>query len=381
LTNKYLWAILSYMRKTFKYRIYPTAKQKTLLEKVLEECRWLHNQLICQKKMLWETAKESIGLYDQQAYAKELCKTRPALDEVHSQVVQQVAVRVDLAFKAFFRRCKVGEAPGYPRFRGEGQYHSFTYPQSGYKVIDDNRIRLYKIGNVKLKLHRPTEGKIKTCTVSKTLTGKWFIFLSCEVEPHPLPSNKLEVGIDLGLTTFATMSDGSKIQNPRFFRREEKALAKAQRKLSKQNKGTPERSKDKRVVAKAHERSTNKRTDFCHQESRKIVNKYGIIFMEDLNIRNMLVKGKFPKLSKSISDAAWGLFLNLVYFKAESAGRTVVRVNPAFTTQDCSGCGTRQVLKLSDRTYSCGACGLSIDRDLNAARNILRVGLHSLAKA
>jgi putative transposase len=369
------------MRKTFKYRIYPTANQKTLLENVLEECRWLHNQLIYQKKTLWETSKQSIGLYAQQEFAKELCKTRPTLDEVHSQVVQQTAVRVDLAFKAFFRRCKSGETPGYPRFKGQGQYHSFTYPQSGYKIIDDNRIKLSKIGNVKIKQHREIEGKIKTCTVSKTSTGKWFVFLSCEVEPQPLPVNKLEVGIDLGLTTFATMSDGSKISNPRFFAQEEKALAKAQRKFAKQKKGTPERRKAKRIVAKVHERIVNKRTNFCHQESGKVVNKYGFICMEDLNIKNMLVKGTFPKLSKSISDAAWGLFLNLLCFKAESAGRTAVKVNPAFTTQDCSSCGTRQVLKLSDRTYSCGVCGLSMDRDLNASKNILRVGLHSLAVA
>jgi putative transposase len=369
------------MRKTFKYRIYPTANQKTLLEKVLEECRWLHNQLIYQKKTLWETSKESIGLYTQQVYAKELCKTRPTLDEVHSQVVQQTAVRVDLAFKAFFRRCKSGETPGYPRFRGQGQYHSFTYPQSGYKIVGDNRIKLSKIGNVKLKLHRPTEGKIKTCTVSKTATEKWFVFLSCEIEPQPLPVSRLEVGIDLGLTTFATMSDGTKIQNPRFFKQEEKELAKAQRKLSKQTKGTLERRKVKSIVAKVYERITNKRADFCHQESRKVANKYGIICMEDLNIKNMLIKGVFPKLGKSINDASWGLFLNLICFKAESAGRIKVKINPAFTTQDCSGCGTRQVLKLSDRTYNCGACGLVIDRDLNASKNILTVGLHSLKKS
>lgn len=369
------------MRKTFKYRIYPTASQKTLLEKTLEECRWLYNQLVYQKKTLWETSKKSIGLYNQQVYAKELIKTRPSLGKVHSQIIQQTAVRVDLAFKAFFRRCKSGEKPGYPRFKGNGQYHSFTYPQNNgaFKFIEDNRIKLSKIGNVKIVKHREIDDNQKTCTVSKTPTGKWFVFLSCEVEPQPLPINKLEVGIDLGLSSFATLSDGSKINNPRFFKQEEKALAKAQRKLSKQKKGSIERRKSKKVVARVHERITNKRTDFCHQESKKIVDKYGIICMEDLNIKNMLIKGEFPKLSKSISDVSWGLFLNLLCFKAESAGRTAVKINPVYTTQDCSSCGTRQTLKLSDRTYFCGSCGLNINRDLNASKNILSVGLHTLA--
>ena len=367
------------IKRTFKYRIYPTSLQKSLLEKTLEECRWLYNYCLDERKTAYEMTKTSPTAYNQIKNIAVLKKTRPSLETVHSQVSQNIPIRLDLAFQSFFRRCRNGEKPGYPRFKGVGQYHSITYPQDNgaFKIVDDNRIKLSKIGNIKIKYHRPTEGKVKTCTVSKTSTGKWFVFLSCEIEPQPLPVNKLEVGIDMGLSTFATMSDKSKVKNPRFFKKEQDALAKAQRRLEKQTKGTPERKKAKKVVARIHERITNKRTNFCHQESRKVVNKYGIICVEDLSINQLMEKRQY---SKSIADAAWGQFLGFVSYKAESAGRTLVKVNPAYTTQDCSRCGHRQKMDTRVRVYDCPDCGLSIDRDLNASYNILTVGLHSLRK-
>jgi putative transposase len=177
------------------------------------------------------------------------------------------------------------------------------------------------------------------------------------------------------------MSDENKIDNPRFFKQEEKALAKAQRKLSKQEKGTKKRRKAKKVVSKIHERVKNKRSDFLHKEANKVIDKYGIICVEDLSINDMMVSGKKKKLSKSIADASWGTFLSLLSFKAENAGRTLVKVNPAYTTQDCSECGTRKPLRLNERVYSCDVCGLTMDRDLNASKNILSVGTHTLATA
>jgi len=313
-----------------------------------------------------------------------LKKTRPELKNVYSQTLQNVAVRVDLAFQAFFRRCKSGEKPGYPRFKGQGRYHSFTYPQNNnsFKFVEDNRIKLSKIGNVKMKKHRDIEGHPKTCVVQKTPTGKWYICISCDDVPvTPLLKNKLEVGIDMGLKSFAVLSDENKIDNPRFFKQEEKELAKAQRKLSKQTKGSKERRKAKKVVSKIHERIKNNRSDFLHKEANKVVDKYRVICVEDLSINDMMVSGKKKKLSKSIADASWGIFLSLLSFKAENAGRTLVKVNPAYTTQDCSECGTRKPLRLDERVYSCDVCGLSMDRDLNASRNILSVGTHTLATA
>jgi putative transposase len=370
--------------KAYKYRIYPTSAQETLLRKTLAECQWLYNHCLEERKTSYETTKKSPSAYDQIKSITALKKTRSSLNSVHSQVLQNIPIRLELAFQAFFRRCKAGETPGYPRFKGKGQYHSFTYPQNNnaFRIIDNNRIRLSKIGNVKIKYHREMQGIIKACTVSRTPTGKWFVCISCtDIPENKPPINKLEIGIDMGLKTFATLSDNSRIANPRFFKHEEKALAKAQRKKEKLAKGSKERRKAGRAIPKIHERIANKRKDFLHKETNEIVKKYGIICVEDLSINDMMESGKKKRLSKSIADASWGLFLSLLSFKAENAGRTFVKVNPAYTTQDCSKCGTRKPLRLDERMYECGVCGLSIDRDLNASKNILTVGLHSLRKS
>jgi len=373
------------IKKTFKFRVYPTKKQESLLEKTLEECRWLYNYFLNERKTFYEITKKTPSKYDQMKNILELKKTRPELKNVPSQALQNVAVRIELAFQAFFRRCKIpGEKPGYPRFKGQGRYHSFTYPQNNnsFKFVENNRIKLFKIGNVKIKKHRDIEGNPKTCTISRTPTGKWFVCISCDNVPvTPLPKSKLEVGVDMGLKTFAVMSDGNKIDNPMFFKQEEKALGKVQRKLSKQAKGSRERRKLKKVVSKIHERVRNKRSDFLHKEANKVVDKYGVICVEKLLINKMIISGKKKKLSKSIADASWGTFLSLLSYKAENAGRTLVKVNPAYTTQDCSECGARKPLRLDERVYSCDVCGLVMDRDLNASVNILSVGTHTLASA
>jgi putative transposase len=350
---------------------------------ILDSCRWLYNQLLEQRKTLWETSKKGISLYVQQAGIPKLTIANPSLDDVYSQTKQNVAVRIDLAFKAFFRRCKSGEKPGYPRFRGKGWYNSFTYPQANnsFKLTEnDTRIYLSKIGHVKIAYHRKTEGILKTCVVKRSLVGKWYVCISCDDVPRSQVSpSSLRVGIDVGLKTFATFSDGTIIENPRFFKQSEKALAKTQRKLAKQTKGTLERAKARKVVAKVYEKMANRRDDFTHKESRRIVNTYGTICVEDLDIKSMIVNGQFPSVRRGIADVAWAELHRKTEYKAESAGRQFVKDNPAYTSQDCSDCGNRQVMKLSDRTYNCPVCGLSLDRDLNASRNILAVGLHSLA--
>ena len=275
--------------KTFKYRIYPTKRQKTIMEQTLHECRWLYNQLLEQRKVAWEERQESISMYGQHAQLPQIKKDRPSLTVVHSQVLQNVAVRIDLAFKAFFRRVKAGDTPGYPRFRGRDRYDSFCYPQSGNGVkLDGDKLYLSKVGVVPVVLHRPLEGTAKTCTVRRSSTGKWFVTLSCEVEQETLPESFEQVGIDVGLHAFATLSTGDVIDNPRFFRKEERALARAQRRMSKEAKGTPERTKRRKVVARTHERITGKRNDFAHQNSRKIVNRFGFIAVEDINVNRMV---------------------------------------------------------------------------------------------
>lgn len=340
----------------------------------LEECRWLFNHFLAERKEAWEQEQRSINYHAQATSLPTLKEQRPTLASVHSQVLQNVAVRIDLAFKAFFRRVKAGEKPGYPRFRGKGRYDSFTFPQSGFS-LNGNILRLSKIGNVKVVLHRPVEGQIKTCTIKRSSTGKWYVMFSCEWEPAPLPENNEAVGIDVGLHSFATLSTGEQIENPKFFRQEEKALAKAQRKLSKAEKGTPERKKCRKVVARIHERIAWKRQDFIHQHSRKIVNHFGIIAVEDIQVNRMLHN---HCLAKSISDAAWSGFFQLLAIKAEWAGRKFVAVNPAYTSQTCSGCGHRQKMPLSERVFKCPCCGAELDRDVNAALNILGLGRQAL---
>jgi putative transposase len=363
------------MPKTFQYRIFPTKKQIKALKATLEECRWLYNQLLEKRRDVWEQEGKSLSLYQQQETFSMLKQERPSLKNVHSQVLQNVAVRIDLAFKAFFRRCQAGEKPGYPRFRGKGRYESFTFPQSGFSITHDNQVCLSKVGTLKMVYHRPVHGKLKTLTIHKSSTGKWYASFSCEAEPEHLPENTDAVGIDVGLKSFATLSDGQEIANPRFFRQEEKALAKVQRKHAKLSKGTPERRTHRKVVARVHERIAWRRQNFTHQTSRKMVTQFGVICVEDLNVNRMVHN---HCLAKSISDVAWSTFFDQLAVKAEEAGRTLIKVNPAYTSQTCSRCGHRQKMPLSERSYHCPCCLLVIDRDRNAAI-VRRFGIYQIS--
>jgi putative transposase len=284
---------------------------------------------------------------------------------------------VDLAFQGFFRRVKAGEKPGYPRFRGYGRYDSFTFKQSGFKLLDQG-VLLSKIGILKIIQHRPIEGRIKTLTVQRDAVGNWYACFACEVEAETLPFNDLGIGVDVGLESFATLSNGEKVPNPRFFRQDEKELAKAQRKLSKAEKGTAERAKRRKAVQHVHQRIANRRKDFAHKLSRKWVDRFGMIAFENLRIHNMLQN---HGLAKSISDAAWNQLIAHTTYKAENAGRVVVSVDPCNTSKQCSRCGTMVEKSLSVRVHVCPVCGLVMDRDENAANNNLRLGLESLGLA
>ncbi len=358
-----------------QYRLYPTKQQLHKLNETLEECRWLYNHLLHKRKEVYEQDGKSLSCYEQQSTYPLLKQERPSLETVHSQVLQNVAVRIDLAFKAFFRRGSAGEEPGYPRFKGKGRYASFTFPQSGFSLTHANRLTLSKIGTIKMVYHRPIKGKMKTLTIRCSSTGKWYACFSVECEPERLPERPEPVGIDVGLKTFATLSTSEEIANPRFFRKEEKALAKVQRKQSKLAQGTPERRKHRKAVARVHERIAFRRQNFTHQQSRKIVNSFGMIAVEDLNVNRMTHN---HCLAKSIADASWSAFFAQLACKAAEAGRAFVKVNPASTSQTCSRCGQRQKMPLDVRIFACPCCHVHLDRDLNASLNILGVGLHSL---
>ncbi len=364
------------MRKAYKYRLFPTGKQKKKLRSFLDACRWVYNKTLEARKKVWEERKESLSLYDTSGLIPQWKEKNPNLTNAFSQCLQNAQQRVDLALKAFFRRVKGGEKPGYPRFRGFDRYDSFTFPQFGFEIVG-NGLNISKVGTVKIKLHRKLVGEIKTCTIQRSSTDKWYACFSCEVEPKPFRKIKKVVGIDVGLESFATLSTGEKIGNPHFFKTDEVKLAKAQRRLSKAKKGSPDRIKQRKKVAHVHEKIANRRKDFAHKLSRNLVDKYQVIAFEKLNIKEMRENG-FKGIRKSIGDVAWNQFIQFTAYKAGYAGRQVVYVNPRNTSKMCSRCGQLVEKKLSDRVHSC-SCGLVMDRDQNASINILALGMKSLS--
>lgn len=343
---------------------------------ILDTCRWVYNKTLEARCGAWQEKQESLSLYDTSKLLTQWRKDNEWLRSGHAQTQQDAQARVDFAFRHFFRRVKANETPGYPRFRGKHRYDSFTYPQQkgNWRFLSDERVRLSKVGFVKIKLHRCIEGTIKTLTVKRDRLGNWWACFSCEVESVSMPPTPAVVGIDVGLKTFAAFSTGEKIGNPRFFRKDEKVLAKAQRLLSKCEKGTPKYRKRKRVVQRIHARIANRRKDFAHKLSRRLVNEFQFIVFEDLNIQDMQ-DGNFRSMNKSIGDAAWYQLRQYTEYKAEWAGRTCIAVDPRGTSQLCSGCGEVVKKDLSVRIHSCTHCGLEIDRDLNASLNILARGL------
>jgi putative transposase len=243
--------------------------------------------------------------------------------------------------------------------------------------LENDRLRLSKIGDVKIIYHRPIEGEIKQLHIKRDCLGNWYACFVVDFEPEPLPPVADVVGIDLGLENFAVLSDGNVIPNPRFFRNEEKNLAKAQRRLSQCEQGTSEYRKYKRVVQHIHRRVKNRRKDFVHKLSLWLVENYQIIVFEDLVIKDMQ-DGNYRGMNKSISDAAWNQLIQMTAYKAENAGRSFVKVDPRHTSQMCSNCGEIVKKDLSIRVHDCPHCGLSLDRDENAARNILARGMARL---
>jgi putative transposase len=362
------------MFKSLKYRIYPSNAQETTLERWLILCCELYNAALQERRDAWKICRKSVTYQEQQNQLPDIKEVRSEFSSIHSQVLLDALKRLDKAFGAFFRRVKSGDKAGFPRFRSCSRYDSFTFPQSGF-AIESDKLKLSKIGKVKIKLHRPIEGKIKTCTIRRSSTGKWFACFAVECESQPLPASKEFIGVDVGLKEFAVLSNGEAIANPKFFRTEEKRLAQAQRKLSAKKKSSPERRKQRKVVAHVHEQIANKRRNFAHQESRKLVNRFVIMVFEKLNIKGML---KNHCLAKSIADAAWSQLISFTSYKAENAGRRVVQVDPRNTSQMCSGCGALVEKDLSVRIHACPRCGLVLDRDHNSAINILALGLQSI---
>lgn len=366
------------MNLTYKYRIYPTRSQETALQNALDACRWVYNKTLEVRKEYWEEREESLSLYDTSRMLTEWKREQPWLSNAYAQSLQEAQQRVDKAYKAFFRRVKNGESPGYPRFKGDW-YKSFTYTQTGFKFIDEDHLHLSKIGDVKIRKHREIEGEVKRLTIKRNHLGKWFALFVVEIEPEPLEPTPEVVGIDLGLKHFATFSNGEQVENPRFFKASLKKLQRAQRKLSAMENGSEAWGRQQRVIQHIHERIANRRIDFAHKLSRKLVEEYQVIVFEDLNISGM-TDSEWASLNCSIADAAWNQLVRFTQYKAENAGRECVLVDPRNTSQECSGCGEVVRKDLSVRVHDCPHCGCTLDRDVNAAKNVLSRGLARLSE-
>jgi putative transposase len=360
------------MKKAFQFRLYPNKNQEVVLNRTLSTCRHLYNDSLAERKREAELNElertfgvcpwgkpEWTNYYDQ---ANDLSSSKTDFQkEVFSQVLQNVLKRTERSFKNFFNGF------GYPRFQGRERYNSFTFPQSGFK-IEDGKLNLSKIGNIRIILHREIEGKIKTCTIKKDV-DQWYVTFSCDIDTPIIPVEiKTETGIDVGLKSLLTMRNGEQIEPPEFLRESEGKLIHEQKRLSRKKKRSHNRNNQRIVVAKVHRRIRNQRKDFAHKTSRTLVNTYDHIVFEDLQIQNMV---KNHHLAKSISDAGWSQLINFTKTKAEYAGKIVELVNPRNTSQNCSSCGNSVQKDLSTRVHSCPFCGLVLDRDHNAAINIL----------
>jgi putative transposase len=363
------------MKTAYKFRMYPNKQQEALLDVTLETCRHLYNAALADRKNSYEQEGISRSYEDQAAILTLEKKDNPYLKGVFSQVPQDVLRRLDKAFRAFFRRVKAGENPGYPRFRGRGWYKSFTYPQAGFK-LDGSKLTLSKIGSIRIFKHRGVEGKIKTCTVKKDHLGHWYAVLVSEIEDVAQVESKTALGVDVGLKSLVTLSNGEAIQYPRYYVQVEQKLAMTQRNLSRKKKGSSNRRKAKIKVARLHQRVQYLRDEFLHQVFRKIVDSADLIVFENLNISGML---KNHHLAKHIQDHAWGKLIQFTQSKAAKAGKIVELVDARYTSQKCSQCGTMVPKTLAERTHVCLNCGLKLDRDLNASLNIRTLGLRGRA--
>lgn len=372
------------MKKSFKFRIYPNKEQECLLNRTLSLCRDLYNSAIEQRRFAWQHRRQNLFFYDQTKELPILKKELKSYSIINAQVLQEVLLRVDYAYKNFFRRIKEGdEKPGYPRYRGEDRYDSITYPQIGVSLkIENNKVYLSKLGWIRIKIHRDMEGNPKTATIKRD-GNSWYIMFACDNVPEKILPDPIqeEVGIDFGVESICTLSNGIKFENIRSFKNAEEHLAKIQRIWRKKRIGSQTRRRHKEMINKIHMKARNKRRDYLHKLSRRIINENKTIYSEDLKTKEMS-NSNYTSLNKAIEDVSIGILIQYLSYKAAEAGKTrlLIKVPPYDTTRTCSKCGEKQPrLKLDQRIFNC-KCGFSEDRDINAAKNILRLG-RSLAES
>lgn len=348
-------------------RLFPSKTQAKDLVATLDVCRSFYNALLDERKVGHENG-HAVTKTEQLRRVKELKQTCPEAASIHSHVLQVVAYDLDKAFQNFFRRVKSGETPGYPRYKGRDQFDSFGLKElgNGFK-IDGRRLKISGIGRIAVRWHREIVGTIKTVRITRK-ANKWYACFACEVETETLSPTGRAIGIDVGISHLLATSDGEFVENPRWYRAGQKDLRRVQRSVSRKRKGGRNRRKTVLQLQRHHERVKNRRQDFLNKVAHGLISRYDVIALEDLRIKNMV---RNRHLSKSILDAGWNYLTQKLKGKAESAGRLVEFVPAAYTSKTCSACGAIfENLTLSDRWVSC-ECGLSLDRDHNAAKNIL----------
>lgn len=358
------------MRKCYRYRLYPTRKQVNALQGQLEEARYLYNAALQERRDAYRTSQTSLNYYDQANQLKAI-RANGSLGLANFSACQDVLRRVQKTFEAFFRRVKAGERPGYPRFKSRSRFDSYTFPSygDGCKVRPNGRLYCQGIGELKVKWHRPLQRTVKTVTLKRE-AGRWYVCFGVACEPLPLPESAETVGLDVGLEAFATLSDGTRIENPRYFKTAQAQLRRAQRRVARRRKGSHRRRKVVQALQQVHAHIKNQRRNFHHQVARSLVNRFGLIAVEDLNIKG-LASGM---LAKAVHDVGWGQFLTILLGKAVEAGRRGVKVDAPGTSQECP-CGAPVPKRLGDRWHCCEACGLSVPRDHASALCIKRRGL------
>lgn len=391
------------MRRSFKFQLRPTAKQAVALSAMLTDHRTLYNAALQERRDAYRHPSKTTVRYGDQSTQLKAIRAFDTDQARWSFSSQQATLRrLDKAFAAFFRRVKAGEKPGYPRFKGAGRFDTVVFPEDGDGCRWDStpdhptqtRVYFKGVGHVKVNQHRAVTGRVKTISVKRE-GNRWYVVLSCDDVPaRPLPATGAAVGVDMGLASFLTTSDGVHVPNPRYLAASADRLAAAQRSLARKRRGSARRSKAARQVARIHRKARRQRLDHAHKVALDLVRSYDVIAVETLQIRNMVRRVK-PKpdpmtpgaflpngataktgFNKSISDAGWGVFLSILHAKAESAGRTVIGVNPAGTSRTCPRCGhcsgdNRAV----QAEFRCIQCGHAAHADVNAAINILRAGL------
>lgn len=356
-------------KRSYKFRIYPTKDQSERLAYALELLRDFYNAALQERRDAWSLNRTRITFHSQCKQVADIRKLNTDYMRVHARTMMRTLMQLDRTFQAFFRRVKNGERPGCPRFKQQQAFNTFFYNQSGFKW-KGSRFSVSLLGDFKIKQHRPVEGQIKEVQLKRE-GFRWYAVLVCDGVPDkPLAATGRFVGIDVGIESFATLSDGTQVENSRFYESSAKRLRTAQRRVCRRKKGSERRRKAIAQLRSIHQKIFNQRTDFQHKLSTLLIKEYGLIVVEKLNIAG-LAKGR---LSKQILDASWHAFIQKLKYKAEDAGRSVVEVCPNFTSQDCSDCGTRVKKGLKVRVHNCENCGLSIHRDWNAALNILRLG-------